>query len=49
MFVINNIMDNIVDEFNDYRVKMNEVILSKNNLVMNVSGTLIRILMKKAL
>ena len=25
---------NIVEEFNDYREKMNEVILSKNNLVM---------------
>ena len=27
-------MSQIVEEFNDYRVKMNEVILSKNNLVM---------------
>lgn len=24
----------IVNEFNDYRIRMNEVILSKNNLVM---------------
>lgn len=27
-------MANLVNEFNDYREKMNEVILSKNNLVM---------------
>ncbi len=27
-------MDNLVNEFNEYREKMNEVILSKNNLVM---------------
>jgi len=27
-------MSNLVKEFNDYRGKMNEVILSKNNLVM---------------
>ncbi|HEY4877026.1 MAG TPA: carboxymuconolactone decarboxylase family protein [Puia sp.] len=27
-------MNNIVTEFNDYRTKMNDVILSKNNLVM---------------
>lgn len=27
-------MSKLVDEFNDYRTKMNEVILSKNNLVM---------------
>jgi AhpD family alkylhydroperoxidase len=27
-------MDNLVKEFNDYRSKMNEVILSKNNLVI---------------
>ena len=27
-------MSQLVEEFNDYRVKMNEVILSKNNLVM---------------
>ncbi len=27
-------MSNLVKEFNDYRSKMNEVILSKNNLVM---------------
>jgi len=27
-------MNKIVTEFNDYRTKMNEVILSKNNLVM---------------
>ena len=27
-------MSKLVDEFNDYRAKMNEVILSKNNLVM---------------
>src|ERR1044071_1783005 len=27
-------MNKMVEEFNDYRVKMNEVILSKNNLVM---------------
>src|SRR3982074_3266831 len=27
-------MRKMVDEFNDYRLKMNEVILSKNNLVM---------------
>jgi AhpD family alkylhydroperoxidase len=27
-------MSNLVQEFNDYREKMNEVILSKNNLVM---------------
>lgn len=27
-------MSNLVKEFNDYREKMNEVILSKNNLVM---------------
>jgi AhpD family alkylhydroperoxidase len=27
-------MSNIIDEFNEYRLKMNEVILSKNNLVI---------------
>ena len=27
-------MSNLVQEFNDYRERMNEVILSKNNLVM---------------
>ena len=27
-------MSNMVEEFNDYCLKMNEVILSKNNLVM---------------
>ena len=27
-------MSDLVNEFNDYRTKMNEVILSKNNLVM---------------
>ncbi|HSZ86768.1 MAG TPA: carboxymuconolactone decarboxylase family protein [Puia sp.] len=27
-------MNNLVIEFNDYRTKMNDVILSKNNLVM---------------
>lgn len=27
-------MSQLVNEFNDYRQKMNEVILSKNNLVM---------------
>jgi AhpD family alkylhydroperoxidase len=27
-------MSQMVEEFNDYRVKMNDVILSKNNLVM---------------
>ena len=27
-------MPDLVKEFNDYREKMNEVILSKNNLVM---------------
>jgi AhpD family alkylhydroperoxidase len=27
-------MSNLIKEFNDYRAKMNEVILSKNNLVM---------------
>ena len=27
-------MSNLVNEFNDYRTRMNEVILSKNNLVM---------------
>src|ERR1700712_5710673 len=27
-------MSNLVNEFNEYREKMNEVILSKNNLVM---------------
>lgn len=27
-------MSKLVDEFNDYRKRMNEVILSKNNLVM---------------
>jgi len=27
-------MSEIINEFNDYREKMNEVILSKNNLVM---------------
>ncbi|MDB5197183.1 MAG: carboxymuconolactone decarboxylase family protein, partial [Flaviaesturariibacter sp.] len=27
-------MSELVKEFNDYREKMNEVILSKNNLVM---------------
>jgi len=28
------IMNNLVQEFNDYRTKMNEVILSKDNLVI---------------
>ncbi len=27
-------MSNLIQEFNDYRSKMNEVILGKNNLVM---------------
>jgi AhpD family alkylhydroperoxidase len=27
-------MNNLIQEFNDYRARMNEVILSKNNLVM---------------
>ena len=27
-------MSKIVEEFNDYRLKMNDVILSKNSLVM---------------
>ena len=27
-------MSNLVEEFNDYRTRMNEVILGKNNLVM---------------
>lgn len=27
-------MGNMIDEFNDYRTRMNEVILGKNNLVM---------------
>jgi hypothetical protein len=27
-------MSSLVKEFNDYRTRMNEVILSKNNLVM---------------
>jgi AhpD family alkylhydroperoxidase len=27
-------MSNLINEFNDYRTKMNEVILSKDNLVM---------------
>jgi len=35
ILVSNNFnMTNIIKEFNDYRAKMNEVILSKNNLVM---------------
>ena len=35
ILVSNNFnMSNIIKEFNDYRAKMNEVILSKNNLVM---------------
>src|SRR5690348_10519884 len=29
-----NYMSNLVKEFNDYRSRMNDVILSKNNLVM---------------
>ncbi len=29
-----NFMSELIKEFNDYREKMNEVILSKNNLVM---------------
>ena len=36
-FVIHSIikhMSNLVNEFNEYRTKMNEVILSKENLVM---------------
>ncbi len=33
-FVQNTYMSHLVNEFNDYRTKMNEVILSKNNLVM---------------
>jgi AhpD family alkylhydroperoxidase len=28
------IMSSLINEFNDYRTRMNEVILSKNNLVM---------------
>ncbi len=27
-------MSNMIEEFNDYRTRMNDVILSKNNLVM---------------
>ncbi len=30
----NFIMSNLVKEFNDYRTRMNEVLLSKNNLVI---------------
>ncbi|MEO5594316.1 MAG: carboxymuconolactone decarboxylase family protein [Chitinophagaceae bacterium] len=40
-------MSNLVIEFNDYRTKMNEVILSKDNLAINVFGTLIPISMLK--
>ena len=34
-------MSELVKEFNDYREKMNEVILSKNNLVMKRLSALI--------
>jgi AhpD family alkylhydroperoxidase len=33
-FVKNFTMSNLIQEFNDYRTKMNEVILSKDNLVI---------------
>jgi hypothetical protein len=32
-------MGNLVKEFNDYRQKMNDVILSKITLSLNASGT----------
>lgn len=40
-------MSEIIKEFNEYREKMNEVILSKNNLVMKRLWILDTILMKK--
>ena len=33
-FIKTTIMSNLVKEFNDYRTRMNEVILSKDNLVI---------------
>jgi AhpD family alkylhydroperoxidase len=33
-FINNKTMSNLVNEFNEYRTKMNEVILSKENLVI---------------
>jgi AhpD family alkylhydroperoxidase len=34
MYVNKNAMSNLIQEFNDYRTRMNEVILSKDNLVI---------------
>jgi AhpD family alkylhydroperoxidase len=34
LIFIKKIMSNLIQEFNDYRTKMNEVILSKDNLVI---------------
>jgi AhpD family alkylhydroperoxidase len=34
IFIKNSIMSKLIKEFNDYRSKMNEVILSKDNLVI---------------
>jgi AhpD family alkylhydroperoxidase len=34
IFIKNSIMSKLIKEFNDYRSKMNDVILSKNNLVI---------------
>lgn len=35
-------MSDLVNEFNEYRTKMNEVILSKNNLVMKRLWNLVK-------
>ena len=42
-------MSNLVKEFNDYRTRMNDVILSKDNLVIKASGTSTPTLTPKAL
>jgi len=34
IFKLANFMSNLIQEFNDYRTRMNEVILSKDNLVI---------------
>ena len=42
-------MSELVNDFNEYREKMNAVILGKNNLVMKRLGTWIQIHMKMVL
>ena len=41
-------MSEMVKEFNEYRTRMNEVILEKDNLVIKRYGTSTPILMRRA-